>query len=111
VLDQAAHQLGVTIGREARQQCGRRPSRRRIREAALSLLRDRGFEPYMDSDGVVRLRNCPFHSLAADEPELVCGMNLSLIQGMADGLGDEAGGEVVLDPAPALCCVALRGWA
>jgi predicted ArsR family transcriptional regulator len=111
VLDQAAHELGTTIGREARQQCGRRPSRRRIREAALSLLRDRGFEPYVDSEGVVRLRNCPFHSLTADEPELVCGMNLSLIQGMADGLGEEAGGEVVLDPAPALCCVALRGWA
>jgi hypothetical protein len=30
---------------------------------------------------------------------------------MTDGLGDDAGGEVVLEPSPALCCVALRGWA
>jgi predicted ArsR family transcriptional regulator len=110
VLDRAARELGMTIGREAREHCGRRPGRRRIREAALSLLRDRGFEPYVDAEGVVRLRNCPFHSLAAAEPELVCGMNLSLIRGMTDGLGDDAGGEVVLEPSPALCCVALRGW-
>jgi predicted ArsR family transcriptional regulator len=94
VLDRAARDLGMTIGREAREHCGRRPGRRRIREAALSLL-----------------RNCPFHSLATAEPELVCAMNLSLIQGMTDGLGDDAGGEVVLDPAPAVCCVALRDWA
>jgi predicted ArsR family transcriptional regulator len=110
-LDEAAHELGESIGREARERCGRRPGRRRIREAALSLLRDRGFEPYFDAEGVVRLRNCPFHALAAEQPELVCGMNLSLIRGMTDGLGDEAGGEVILDPAPPLCCVALRGWA
>jgi predicted ArsR family transcriptional regulator len=110
-LDEAAHELGESIGREARERCGRRPGRRRIREAALSLLRDRGFDPYFDAEGVVRLRNCPFHALAAEQPELVCGMNLSLIRGMTDGLGDEAGGEVILDPAPTLCCVALRGWA
>jgi predicted ArsR family transcriptional regulator len=110
-LDDAAHELGESMGREARRQCGRRPGRLRIREAALSLLRDRGFEPYFDAEGVVRLRNCPFHALAAEQPELVCGMNLALIRGMTEGLGDEAGGEVVLDPAPELCCVALRGWA
>jgi predicted ArsR family transcriptional regulator len=110
-IDEAAHELGETIGREAREHCGRRPGRRRLREAALRLLRERGFEPYFDAEGVVRLRNCPFHALAAEQPELVCGMNLSLIQGMMNGLGDEAGGEALLDPAPNRCCVALRGWA
>jgi len=109
-LDQAARGLGETIGQEVRELCGRRPSRRRIREAALSMLRDRGFEPYVDREGSVRLRNCPFHALAADQPELVCGMNLALIQGMVSGLGDPAGGKAVLDPAPNRCCVALRGW-
>jgi predicted ArsR family transcriptional regulator len=109
-LDQAARQLGETIGHEAREVCGRRPSRRRIREAALATLRDRGFEPYDDQEGAVRLRNCPFHALAAEQPQLVCGMNLALVRGMIHGLGEEAGGEVVLDPAPDRCCVALRGW-
>jgi predicted ArsR family transcriptional regulator len=74
------------------------------------MLGERGFEPYVDPEGAVRLRNCPFHALATDQPELVCGMNFALIQGMVSGLGDEAGGEAVLDPAPDLCCVALRGW-
>jgi predicted ArsR family transcriptional regulator len=110
-LDQAAHRLGETIGHEAREVCGRRPGRRRIREAALATLRDRGFEPCDDQEGAVRLRNCPFHALAAEQPELVCGMNLALIRGLMNGLGEEAVGEVVLDPAPDRCCVALRGWA
>ncbi|MEX2619332.1 MAG: helix-turn-helix domain-containing protein, partial [Egibacteraceae bacterium] len=39
-------------------------------------LSDLGFEPYDDDDGVIRLRNCPFHRLARDHTELVCGMNL-----------------------------------
>ncbi len=108
-LEQEAHELGETLGGEVRERCGRRPGRRQLREAALGMLRDRGFEPCTDPQGTVRLRNCPFHALAADQPELVCGMNLALIRGMIAGLGDQAGGEVVLDPAPGLCCVALRG--
>ena len=36
-LDRAAHELGETIGQEARAVCDRRPSRRRIREAALAM--------------------------------------------------------------------------
>lgn len=67
----------------------------------LETLRDRGYEPY-EQDGRVRLRNCPFHQVAEEEPLLVCTMNLALCQGIA---GPDATAE--LDPRPGECCVAL----
>jgi predicted ArsR family transcriptional regulator len=73
-------------------------------------LRTRGYEPYRDADGVIRLRNCPFHRLAAEHRELVCGMNHSFLQGLLDGLdrNDLAGR---LDPQPGRCCVAIASAA
>lgn len=109
-LDRVARSLGERIGQEVRDRCGSRPSRKRIREAALSMLGDRGFEPFMDEAGAVRLRNCPFHALATEQPELVCGMNVALIQGMLSGIGEETGSEAVLEPGQGVCCVALKGW-
>lgn len=67
-------------------------------------LREQGFEPYDDGD-VIRLRNCPFHHLARQHTELVCGMNLALLSGLVEGLS--AGVRPRLDPAPGRCCVAL----
>ncbi|MBV1850743.1 helix-turn-helix transcriptional regulator [Catellatospora tritici] len=64
-------------------------------------LRDRGYEPYADGDRV-RLRNCPFHQVARDQPLLVCAMNLALCQGLA---GADATAE--LDPRPDECCVSF----
>ncbi len=68
-------------------------------------LRSQGFEPY-DDDGVIRLRNCPFHRLAREHTELVCGMNLAMLTGVADAL--DARVQPRLDPAPDRCCVALH---
>jgi predicted ArsR family transcriptional regulator len=69
------------------------------------VLREQGFEP-VRTDGEIRLRNCPFDTLAKDHTELVCGMNLSLAEGLLAGL--EAGGvDARLDPQPGTCCVAL----
>ncbi|MGH9170293.1 MAG: hypothetical protein ACRD0Z_05415 [Acidimicrobiales bacterium] len=50
------------------------------------------------------MANCPFHTLAAEQPELVCDMNLHLLEGLVEGAGlsPEA---VRLDPAPGRCCV------
>src|SRR6266567_3956200 len=52
-----------------------------------SALAQQGYEPDRDGDGVIRLRNCPFHQLAERHRELVCGMNLALVEGLVEGLG------------------------
>jgi predicted ArsR family transcriptional regulator len=67
-------------------------------------LADLGFEPYED-DGVLRLRNCPFHPLAREHTELVCGMNLTLLRALGRALAIEV--QPRLDPAPGRCCVAF----
>jgi predicted ArsR family transcriptional regulator len=71
------------------------------------LLRARGYEPFLDDDGVMRLRNCPFHAVAQSHPEVVCDMNLSLLGGLLAGL-DADDVEAALEPAPGRCCVAIR---
>jgi predicted ArsR family transcriptional regulator len=73
----------------------------------VSLLQQRGYEPVADDDGVVRLRNCPFHAVAQRRPEIVCEMNLALIEGLVDGL-DTPGFSATLEPGAGRCCVALR---
>jgi predicted ArsR family transcriptional regulator len=69
------------------------------------VLAARGYEPYRDGDAL-RLRNCPFATLSAEYPVLVCAMNLSLLEGLLEGLGD-APERAVMDPAPGRCCVAV----
>lgn len=76
------------------------------RQALENVLREHGFEPWHDEEGAIRLRNCPFHQLAARHRELVCGMNLALIQGLVAGLG--AGGmRPALDSGPGRCCAVI----
>ena len=48
--------------------------------------RQHGFEPRAE-DGGIALANCPFHRLAREHTELVCGMNLRLLDGVLDGVG------------------------
>lgn len=71
-------------------------------EAALEA---QGFEP-RTQDGQILLGNCPFHTLAQQHTSLVCGMNLSLVEGLLAGLGD-TGWRAHLDPKPGQCCVRL----
>jgi predicted ArsR family transcriptional regulator len=94
-LRDAADSLGREIGAEAADAPDLAP-----------LLRARGYEPF-DDDGVMRLRNCPFHAVAQRHPEVVCDMNLSLLGGLLAGLGaDDV--EAALEPGPGRCCVAIR---
>jgi|SRR5579875_1677626 len=65
-----------------------------------------GFAPWPGPDGAVMLGNCPFHQLAAQHAEIVCHMNLALIEGLLDGLG--AGMHAELDSGPGKCCVVIR---
>jgi predicted ArsR family transcriptional regulator len=73
-------------------------------EAGLERL---GFEPYAAGPAVLRLGNCPFQPLAAESPELVCGLNQGLIGGLLRGL-EARGVEAVLSPRPGECCVEIR---
>jgi predicted ArsR family transcriptional regulator len=94
-----AHEAGVALAR------GHRSGRSTA--DALEVLADGGYEPIVDDDGTIRLRNCPFHALAATHRELTCGMNLSLAEGLLEGMGT-AGLTAELDPQPGWCCVVLR---
>ena len=100
-----ARRYGKALGVEARWRLGRRPSASKLLETACEVLREQGFEP-IRSEGEIRLRNCPFDSLAADHRDLVCGMNLALAEGLLSGLETEGVG-ARLDPQPGACCVAL----
>jgi predicted ArsR family transcriptional regulator len=85
---------------------GARIARGRRGEPVERVLGERGYEPYAEG-GKVRLRNCPFHALAEEQPLLVCSMNLALCQGLLEGLGDDPG-RAALDPRPGECCVSLE---
>src|ERR1700751_535981 len=79
-LGEVARQFGTQLG------TGRRgdpdPG-----QSLTAVLHEHGFAPLVTPDGAIRLRNCPFHHLATQDRETVCGMNLALIEGLAAGLG------------------------
>ena len=106
VLRKAARLEGERISVDARARAGSRPGKKRLLAGAVAALAAHGYEPE-HSPGEIRLRNCPFHALVAEHKELVCGMNLALVEGVVLGL-DLPGVRPVLDPRPGMCCVALK---
>lgn len=98
VLAETARAAGARLGRSVRRGAGR--------SALVRALESGGYEPITDTFGVVRLRNCPFDALAEAHRPLVCGTNLALARGIADGAGTDL--EPILDPQPGYCCVAFR---
>jgi predicted ArsR family transcriptional regulator len=73
---------------------------------AAAVLAEYGYEPQPHGDELC-LANCPFDRLATKHTELVCGMNLALIDGVLDGLQLESV-HARLHPQPDFCCVALN---
>jgi predicted ArsR family transcriptional regulator len=75
----------------------------------LAALEDAGYEPRQEGldNAAIMLGNCPFHRLARQFTALVCGVNLQLLRGVADGAG-ESRYFAELDPGPGRCCVRLR---
>lgn len=65
-----------------------------------------GYEPRSDGDDIV-LANCPFHTLAQQHTELVCGMNLGLVEGLLDSAGCTAR-QAHLAPHEGYCCVRIE---
>jgi len=104
-LARVATERGRELGEQARQSAGKRPSRRRRVDAALGVLAEQGYEPRTDGSEIV-LANCPFHALVDDQRDLVCGMNLDLLGGLADAVGDNLL-SARLEPSEGNCCVRL----
>jgi predicted ArsR family transcriptional regulator len=104
-LAEAARALGAEAG--ATRKKGRAATIPARRRAVIAALRERGYEPYEDDQGVIRLRNCPFHELAQQNRGVVCTMNLSLLEGLLAGL-DTNDLSPSLEIEPGRCCVALR---
>jgi len=105
VLDRVAREFGEGLGAQARRHLGRRPSAGRLLDQASAVLQSYGFAPVRDGDEV-RLRNCPFDALARQHRDLVCGMNLALLDGLVTGLRTDAL-EARLAPEEGMCCVVL----
>ena len=103
----AAFRRGEQVGEEVRVQT--RPGRLSA-ERALTLseatLSGAGFEPVRPRPGCVRLHSCPFHPLAATQPEAVCGLNHAFVSGLLSGL-EATTVEAVLDPDGGECCVEI----
>jgi predicted ArsR family transcriptional regulator len=75
-------------------------------QAPETVLAAHGFEPRVDG-GTVTLANCPFHRLAQQHTELICGMNLHFVRALLGELDADAI-TAELDPHPGQCCVTLR---
>jgi predicted ArsR family transcriptional regulator len=75
-------------------------------ERVLAILTAHGYEPERHGE-VITLRNCPFHVLADEHRELVCGMNLDMLEGVLEGA---AAPDLTarLDPSPQRCCVKVH---
>lgn len=103
-----ARTRGEAAGTKARRLAGSSVSPEALQASILSLLRQGGYEPELDSlTGEVRLRNCPYQSLAQSYRELTCEMNVAWAEGVVAGLADPTI-EVAYAPAAGRCCVEFR---
>lgn len=103
-----AFDRGSTLGEEVRRGVrGGRIGPERAMSVAERTLSEHGYEPYRPSRGEIRMRNCPFHRLARQDTDLVCGMNHAFISGFVQSLGNES---IRVSPEPSKneCCVTLR---
>ncbi|MGH9057380.1 MAG: helix-turn-helix transcriptional regulator [Acidimicrobiales bacterium] len=99
---EVAREHGRRIGATVRSSHGRSgPSTRVLAQ----LLASQGYQPRV-AGRQITLGNCPFHALAETNRELVCGMNLDLLNGLLEAAGFPAG-RARLDPSPDRCCVTL----
>lgn len=104
-VNDTAATVGHALGRKALEEAGGAASGEALVEAACDVLSACAYEPH-DEGGEVVLLNCPFHALARDYRDLVCGMNLALVTGLTEELPG-SGLEARLDPQPGGCCVRL----
>lgn len=98
-LKRVAEQLGEDVGASNTSPGGG--------DRLLAALRESGYQPTVEADGSIRLRNCPFDALVDEHRPLVCGTNLALAEGIARG-AQATDYLPVLDEQPGYCCVVFR---
>ena len=106
-LNRAAATLGADLGTEIPRHTTPDSDPDQALAALRAALAARGYEPYDDPDGTIRLRNCPFDRIAANHRQLVCGANHAMLQALTDHLDGHPPLRAELDPQPGRCCVLL----
>ena len=104
VASAEGRRLGEEIDERLRSERARKIESRR--RGVLEALGERGFEPHIDEQSSVVLRNCPFHQLAQQHTDLICGMNLCMVKAALAEVGD-TGLDAHLEPEVGQCCVRL----
>jgi predicted ArsR family transcriptional regulator len=99
----AAADAGRKAAEQARAALPADPSSDEVVVCALHAV---GYEPDRGPDGNIELRNCPFHRLAREHPETVCGLNLELIRGVLQQAPADPD-RAQLRPRPDRCCVVV----
>lgn len=103
-LPEAVASAAARAGRELAEQPPAPRARRPLAKVA-QVLERYGYEPRLSPDGTeLALENCPFDRLARDHTDLVCSMNLALVDGAIDGLRCPEV-RARLEPTPDHCCV------
>ncbi|WP_028652871.1 helix-turn-helix transcriptional regulator [Nocardioides halotolerans] len=107
--------VGGLVARTAREEgerwgAGRRPEDDLPEvERLATTLAEGGYEPHLE-DETLFLDNCPFHRVAQTQTDLVCGLNLEFVSGVATALGCSST-TTRLDPEAGRCCVSARATA
>jgi predicted ArsR family transcriptional regulator len=105
-LKAVAARWGRNVADQARTAAGPRPSPERLLGCTCQALAENGYEPHR-SGGAIVLRNCPFDALAREHTELVCGMNLAILDAATEHL-PEISLAARLESSPGRCCVVLE---
>jgi predicted ArsR family transcriptional regulator len=108
----AARRVSRERGRETgvRERDRLRPGRLGAERALVllrALLERLGYEATPATETRLGFAACPFHPLAGESPELVCGIHHAYVAGLVEGLGATA---LAVDLAPGTdgCCVGVR---
>jgi predicted ArsR family transcriptional regulator len=105
-LKVVAASWGRQIADQARATAGSDPTRERLVACTCQALTDNGYEAQR-INGIIVLRNCPFDALARDHSELICGMNLAIMDAATERV-EEVELAARLEPASDRCCVLLE---
>ena len=107
-LRKTAHEAGRAIGDAAVTAAGGPMKRNERRRAVMDVLAHQGYEPTAGPRGEIALANCPFHRLAEEHRDLVCGMNLDFLEGLLGAIGPTDKLNARLAPEPGYCCVRIK---